>query len=229
MYGVSLELRHPNPVIRDRYHIGHNHEPNVFVDSVLEVVYSVSQSLPAEAPRRKIVFSSFVPAICTTINWKQPNCEPISVNSLRVNALTSTALDAVFFSSKCGVVKEPGLLTSVQGLLANEEEGDPRCRSVSAAVQFAKSNNLLGVIFAANLLVCRILHASANTADCLRCKTAIPSLVQGIKQHGVVLAVFGSQAQLGKLNCVFAPSPADAPKIDATLNDGVLSYILAPL
>jgi hypothetical protein len=43
--------------------------------------------------------------------------------------------------------------------------------------------------------------------------------------------VFGSQAQLGKLNGMFASASADAPKIDATLNDGVLSYIdhiLAP-
>jgi len=187
-YGVSLELRYPNPVIRDRYHMGRHHEPNVFVDSVLEAVYSVSQSLPVEAPRRKIVFSSFVPAICTTINWKQPNY-------------------AVFFSSKCGVARGSGLL------FADEEESDTRCKSVNAAVQFAKSNNLLGVIFNANLLA------------------AIPSLVQGIKEHGVVLSVFGSQAQLAKLNSVFASSPVDAPKIDATLNDGVLSYIdhiLAP-
>ena len=54
-------------------------------------------------------------------------------------------------------------------------------------------------------------------------KTAIPSLIQGIKELGVILAVFGSQAQLGGLNGMFAS--ADAPKIDATLNDGVLSYI----
>jgi len=166
----------------------------VFVDSVLEAVYSVSRALPVEAPRRKIVFSSFVPAICTTINWKQPNY-------------------AVFFSSKCGVARGSALLSPGQGLPVDEEESDPRCSSVNAAVQFAKSNNLLGVILNANLLA------------------AIPSLVQGTKGHGVVLAVFGSQAQLGKLNNVFASWPADAPKIDATLNEGVLSYIdhfLAP-
>jgi len=62
-------------------------------------------------------------------------------------------------------------------------------------------------------------------------KTAIPSLIQGIKELGVILAVFGSHDQLGKLNGMFASPAADAPKIDATLNDGVLSYIdhiLAP-
>lgn len=40
-----------------------------------------------------------------------------------------------------------------QGLPIDEEESDSRCRSVGAAVQFAKSNNLLGVILNANLLV----------------------------------------------------------------------------
>lgn len=74
-YGVSLELRYPNPVVRHRYHLGHHHEPNSFVDSVLDTVFSVSRSLPANSIRRKIVFSSFVPAICTAVNWKQPNCE----------------------------------------------------------------------------------------------------------------------------------------------------------
>lgn len=62
-------------------------------------------------------------------------------------------------------------------------------------------------------------------------QTVIPSLVQGIKEHGVVLAAFGSATQLGKLNSVFAGTSPDAPKIDATLNDGVLTYVdhvLAP-
>lgn len=65
--------------------------------------------------------------------------------------------DAVFFSSKCGVARGSGLLSSGQGLPVDEEESDTRCRSVNAAVQFAKSNNLLGVIFNAKLLVRCIL------------------------------------------------------------------------
>jgi CDK inhibitor PHO81 len=62
-------------------------------------------------------------------------------------------LDAVFFSSKCGVARGSNPLHHEQGLSADEEESDNRCRSVGAAVQFAKSNNLLGVLLNVNLLV----------------------------------------------------------------------------
>lgn len=68
--------------------------------------------------------------------------------------------DAVFFSSKCGVARGSTLLTPGQGLPADEEESDNRCRSVGAAVQFAKTNNLLGVILNANLLVRRLPRSS---------------------------------------------------------------------
>lgn len=41
----------------------------------------------------------------------------------------------------------------------------------------------------------------------------------------MVLVAFGSQTQLGKLQGVVAGSPVDTARIDATLKDGVLSYI----
>lgn len=130
------------------------------------------------------------------------------------------------------MAKGLNILPPGQGLLPDEEESDNRCRSVGAAVQFAKSNNLLGVILNANLLVSlRSATVIGITDTCTFSKAAIPSLVQGAKEHGVVLVAFGSHSQLGKLDNVFAGSPPDTPRIDAKLNDGVLSYIehiLAP-
>lgn len=72
---------------------------------------------------------------------------------LQLRNNVTLAIDAVFFSSKCGVARGSEILSLGQGLPADEEESDSRCRSVDAAVQFAKSNNLLGVILNANLLV----------------------------------------------------------------------------
>ena len=48
---------------------------NRFVDSVLQTIYHTSATLGGAFARRKIVFTSFHPDICTALNWKQPNCE----------------------------------------------------------------------------------------------------------------------------------------------------------
>jgi hypothetical protein len=48
-------------------------------------------------------------------------------------------------------------------------------------------------------------------------------LIQGIKEHGVILAAFGSQSQLGVLYNAMPGGP-DTAKIDAILQDGILSY-----
>jgi len=104
-----------------------------------------------------------------------------------------------FFASKGGVARSVGNGTGA--LLTDEEENDNRCRSVSAAVQFAKSNNLLGVLL--NALVLQ----------------QIPSLIPGIKEHGVMLAAFGSASSL-----LSTTSGMGLLKIDATLVDGVLTF-----
>jgi len=107
-----------------------------------------------------------------------------------------------FFASKGGVSRSVGNGTGV--LLTDEEENDNRCRSVSAAVQFAKSNNLLGVIL--NSLILQ----------------QVPSLIPGIKEHGVMLAAFGSTSSL--LSTGSGMSSISLLKIDATLVDGVLTF-----
>lgn len=63
-------------------------------------------------------------------------------------------IDAVFFASKCGVARSSNVTAE---LMLDDEETDNRCRSVGAAVQFAKSNNLLGVMLNAKLLVSNVL------------------------------------------------------------------------
>ncbi|KAG8994889.1 ubiquitin-protein ligase peroxin 12 [Tulasnella sp. JGI-2019a] len=142
--GICLELAFPNMHARSRYGLGRGHRLNPFVDAVLGTVFAVSSSAaPARAGRRKIVFSSFEPNVCTALNWKQPNYP-------------------VFFASDCGLPASRHLeaATGFSNSLM-----DFRCTSVDSAVSFAKSNNLLGVLLNASLLgrVPSLIHAIKDT------------------------------------------------------------------
>jgi hypothetical protein len=57
---------------------------NSYVDTILQTVYDYAQShtisnglenLNHKSNNRSFMFSSFNPAICSALNWKQPNCE----------------------------------------------------------------------------------------------------------------------------------------------------------
>lgn len=80
---------------------------------------------------RRILFSSFCPAACAVLNWKQPNY-------------------AVLFASYCGLSR-----STPEGMLQrpNRLELDKRCTSIEGAVKFAKANNLLGVLFDSTIVV----------------------------------------------------------------------------
>jgi CDK inhibitor PHO81 len=100
--------------------------------------------------RRKIVFTSFSPNVCTALNWKQPNCKFILPNIIEP-FLHFANLDAVFFASHCGLSRDEN--PSGSTLVPDQVETDQRCSSVDAAVEFAKANNLLGVLVDGRLLV----------------------------------------------------------------------------
>ena len=59
-------------------------------------------------------------------------------------------LDPVFFVSRCG---NNATNFSVPTLLSCEEENDLKLSTIGAAVEFAKSSNLLGIFVDAELLV----------------------------------------------------------------------------
>ncbi|RDB20514.1 Ankyrin repeat protein nuc-2 [Hypsizygus marmoreus] len=128
---ISLELAYPTQTTRKRLSIGHRLDVNEFVDAVLRNIYHASASLDAPYSRRKIVFTSFSPDMCTVVNWKQPNYP-------------------VFFVSRCG---KNNAYTSSPTALGAEEDSDPRLSSIGSAVQFARINNLLGVFVDADLLI----------------------------------------------------------------------------
>ncbi|KAG8778211.1 ubiquitin-protein ligase peroxin 12 [Ceratobasidium sp. 428] len=177
-FGVCIELTWTSLSRRT------NQNLNAVVDSVLRTVYaSIYPNQREDSPlsKRKLVLTSFSPSLCTALNWKQPNYP-------------------VFFSSYCGIVPreshdaEASIETAV---------GDLRQSSISGAVDFAKENNLLGILVDA-----RLIHQ-------------VPSVVLAVRDANILLGSFGSPDQVSSSSPV---SPDMEPlNLDATLTQGVLT------
>ncbi|EJD01250.1 cyclin-dependent protein kinase inhibitor [Fomitiporia mediterranea MF3/22] len=179
--GMHLDLAFSSCTSRKRNTFAHGHTLglNDFVDSVLKAVY---HGLPFQ-PHRRIVFGSFNPDVCAALNWKQPNYP-------------------VFLASECGV---RGACTPNETALGPEDVDDRRLSSISAAVDWAKANNLLGIFLDADLLI------------------KVPSLVQGVKDTGLLLGVYGKHDQCTLLN---DPSDGDTTiSVDAFIHEGVVTFL----
>ncbi|CEL57861.1 Ankyrin repeat protein nuc-2 OS=Neurospora crassa (strain ATCC 24698 / 74-OR23-1A / CBS 708,71 / DSM 1257 / FGSC 987) GN=nuc-2 PE=4 SV=2 [Rhizoctonia solani AG-1 IB] len=157
---------------------------NAIVDSVLRTVYAVSHpNRPSSShpSRRKLVLTSFCPSVCTALNWKQPNYP-------------------VFFSSYCGMV--PRDKHDAEASIETAQ-GDLRQRSISGAVDFAKENNLLGVLVDARLI------------------RQVPSIAQAVRDSNILLGSFGLPDQV---TASLPVGPDIEPlNLDATLTQGVLT------
>ncbi|KAF8665648.1 hypothetical protein AX16_000103 [Volvariella volvacea WC 439] len=131
--GINLDLTYPSKRkcnLNARFR-SNSMDLNTFVDSILRAIHCTSASLESySVNRRRIVFTSFSPDVCSALNWKQPNYP-------------------VFFATLCGKNRTPPL----SGLSAEELKCDSRNLSIGAAVEFAKVNNLLGIFVEADLLV----------------------------------------------------------------------------
>ncbi|KAG6903307.1 hypothetical protein C0995_013060 [Termitomyces sp. Mi166 len=178
---LCLEIAYPSWSTRKRLSVGHLHDINDFVDSVLRNIYHASAALDAPYARRKIAFASFSPDVCSVLNWKQPNYP-------------------VFFVSRCG---KNSLSTPSPTALGAEEEYDPRLSSIGAAVEFARINNLLGVLVDADLLV------------------QVPSLIHGIRNAGLIVGAHGKPEDLDILS---AASDIEGTPVDAILQNGKVIF-----
>ncbi|KAI8368706.1 hypothetical protein BD560DRAFT_447356 [Blakeslea trispora] len=159
--GLHLELKYPSPSDQSLYSFCNITDRNTFVDTILQCIYDHVRSLPPDTASRSLFFSSYNPAICMVVNWKQPNY-------------------AVFFSTHCGLNMYRGAKRR-QSLEQKDEDDqkivykndDVRCSSLKEAVKFAKQNNLLGVICGAQTLV------------------QVPSLIKTAKESGLILVTSG--------------------------------------
>lgn len=181
--GIDLNILYPSTAeVRENPSLP-KHELNHFVDTILHAVYRAGTT--HRDTSRKILFTSRSPTVCTALNWKQPNY-------------------AVFFTSDCGLRRVDGSSDSDGGGAdehdhvvylepSDRNEPDPRRASVSEAVRFAKSNNLLGLAMDATLL------------------NSVPELVQTIKAAGFLLITIGKLERKG----------ADE-LVDGVIQDGTL-------
>lgn len=134
--GIDLDVLYPSSAdVRGNPSLP-KPDVNVFVDAILHTVYRSGTTSTDSS--RKILFSSRSPTICTALNWKQPNYP-------------------VFFASYCGLAHDSGGAAGADGIVrfapCDRGEPDARRSSVNEAVQFAKSNNLVGIMVDAILLV----------------------------------------------------------------------------
>ncbi|KAK9761041.1 phosphate system positive regulatory protein pho81 [Basidiobolus ranarum] len=170
--GLGIDIKYPTSTEMNIFKLGDVTDINDFVDTVLQVVYRHANTykhnetpLPVDKTQRNIIFTSFNPSICRVVNWKQPNY-------------------AVFFSTYCGFKseslclrrkrKETEQVSLIESEYYDEEyEEDARRLSIKEAVKFSRRNNLLGIMCEATPLV------------------QVPSLIQSIKESGLILASFG--------------------------------------
>jgi hypothetical protein len=108
--------------------------------------------------------------LCVFFFGKNKNHFPMRALSIQIVSPLPLS-DPVFFASQCG--RESALWQSLTALSVRDAD-DQRLSSLASAVAFAKSNNLLGVLLEAELLV---------NAFC-SCITSFRSVLISIKGQG---------------------------------------------
>lgn len=187
-YSIVLELAYPATGTIEQLNLGRRLHLNSYVDAVLRTIYGVSAGIGTADLSRKVAFLSFAPDVCAAVNWKQPNYP-------------------VFFASECGGGTGTGDSRGFVGSTSKTARGsagdDLRTCSIGAAVQFAKSNNLLGIFIDADLLI------------------RVPSTVDGIRSAELIVGVLGSPEKFSQLTS----DDNERHAVDAYFDDGIVSFI----
>ncbi|TGJ86759.1 hypothetical protein E0Z10_g1937 [Xylaria hypoxylon] len=84
---INLQILYPSEDDERRFGIGPTMNTNNFVDSVLAIVFDKAReqrarTLSNPSTVRSVVFSSYNPTMCATLNWKQPNFPVFLCNDL---------------------------------------------------------------------------------------------------------------------------------------------------
>jgi CDK inhibitor PHO81 len=122
------------------------------------------------------------------------------------------ALDPVFFASQCG---QRGSVAPSNTALNVDDVSDRRLSCLGAAVKFAKKNNLLGIFIDAAVLV-RFVMRPQFFADIVSGQIQVPSLIDAIRDAGLVVCVYGASE---KLNV-----GTEGSRVDAFLQGGMVIY-----
>ncbi|KAJ2902472.1 ankyrin repeat protein nuc-2 [Zalerion maritima] len=81
---INIQAIYPSQEEEQALKLGPTPDLNLAVDSILEVVFSHARRQRQVSPHnvRSVVFSSYNPAMCTALNWKQPNFPVFLCNDL---------------------------------------------------------------------------------------------------------------------------------------------------
>lgn len=185
-FNLVLELAYPAQGTVQQLSLGRRLDLNSFVDAVLRTIYGVSATVGTTQPRRKVAFLSFAPDVCSSLNWKQPNYP-------------------VFFASQCG---KNGISGHSSHLAAGSAGDDQRTLSIGSAVEFAKSNNLLGVFIDADLLI------------------RVPSAVDGIRSAELIVGVLGGPEHFTQTQAHAAyTNTNERHAVDAYFDRGTMTFV----
>lgn len=129
---VNLQILYPSEDDERKFGISPTVDTNSFVDAVLAVVFDHAReqragTLSGPTAVRSVVFSSYNPTICATLNWKQPNFPVFLCNDL----------------GREETMPAPNVIQS----------SGRRTFSVKEVVRIAQNNNLMGLVCSARLLV----------------------------------------------------------------------------
>jgi CDK inhibitor PHO81 len=97
-----------------------------------------------------------------------------------------------------------------------------RLTSISAAVEFSKNNNLLGVFLDTYLLVCSICLNETLPRFATPHQVKVPSLVRAVRDAGLLIAAYGTAENLASL--VSSTQSIDGGAVDAVFQEGVLVF-----
>ncbi|KAI0518210.1 hypothetical protein F5B22DRAFT_76731 [Xylaria bambusicola] len=128
---VNLQILYPSEDNEKRFGTNPAMDTNSFIDAVLTIVFDHAReqrakTLSTPSAVRSVVFSSYNPTICATLNWKQPNFPVFLCNDL----------------GREETMLAPNVIQS----------SGRRTFSVKEVVRIAQNNNLMGLICSGRLL-----------------------------------------------------------------------------
>ncbi|KAJ8131181.1 hypothetical protein O1611_g2445 [Lasiodiplodia mahajangana] len=141
---VNLQILYPSEDDEKKFGISATVDTNTFVDAVLAVVFDHAReqrarTLSNPGAVRSVVFSSYNPTMCATLNWKQPNFPVFLCNDL----------------GREEMMPAPNVIQS----------SGRRTFSVKEVVRIAQNNNLMGLDMVPALVDAIKSHGLALVVD----------------------------------------------------------------
>ncbi|KAH9908003.1 hypothetical protein F4778DRAFT_456989 [Xylariomycetidae sp. FL2044] len=202
---VNLQIMYPPEEEERRLGLGPTVNINSFVDAILTVVFDHAREqrtrrISAPDTVRSVVFSSYNPTLCTTLNWKQPNFPVFLCNDL----------------GREENMPAPNVI----------QTSGRRTFSIKEAVRVAQSNNLMGLICCSRLLVSCPARKGFDLPSLIRIfQDIVPALVDAIKSNGLALVVDKSAEPASAPTPLADPFPRMPNGVDGVLkSNGVLRF-----